>query len=373
MGLLKSKKPVVGLDIEPGFVAAAEFTNGQGLTMTKAATDVLQPGLFHDGEVVDVDGLAEHLKVFFSERKLSRQIRLGVANQRVVLRVLELPSIDTDDELDAAVRFKAQEELPMPLDQAVLDHRVLERFSRDGGTYIRVLVVAVRRETVEQLLAAVRKAGLTPELVDLSAFALVRALYAPGQPAAEMATGQDGVGEGSGVAQLPGTLYCYVGGLTNLAIATGSTCLFNRVLPNGFESMASTLAERRGLTLDHSRQWLRHVGLERVLENIEGEPEIVSEAREVMLQATRRIADEVRLSLEYYEGSVPDAHKVERLVVSGPAIAIPGFPAALAAELGLAFETRSLGHVNVEPGVLDEVDSSQLTVAAGLALDEVLG
>jgi type IV pilus assembly protein PilM len=376
-GLLKGKKSVVGLDIEPGFVAAAEFTNGQGMTMTRAATEVLKPGLFHDGEVVDVDGLAEHLKVFFSERKLSRQIRLGVANQRVAVRVLELPSIESDDELDAAVRFKAQEELPMPLDQAVLDHRVLERFSREGGTYIRVLVVAVRRETVEALLAAVRKAGLTPELVDLSAFALVRSLYAPGHQAPTTSMADSGAAQGAhaenaGVAPVPGTLYCYVGGLTNLAIATGTTCLFNRVLPIGFESMASTLAERRGLTLDHSRQWLRHVGLEREAENIEGEPEIVSEAREVILQATRRIADEVRLSLEYYEGSVPDAHKVERMVVSGPAIAIPGFPAALAAELGLAFETRSLGNVNVEPGVLDEVDSSQLTVAAGLALDEVL-
>lgn len=374
MGLLKNQKPIVGLDIEPGFIAAAEFTNGQGLTLTKAATGVLQPGLFHDGEVVDVDGLAEQLKVFFADRKLSRRIRLGVANQRVVLRVIELPSIDDEEELDAAVRFKAQEELPMPLDQAVLDHRVLERFSREGGTYIRVLVVAVRRETVDALLSAARKAGLTPDLIDLSAFAIVRSLYKPTDEAVAVPVAQEGAGaegETVGPAPLPGTLYCYVGGLTNLAIATGSTCLFNRVLPNGFESMASTLAERRGLTLDHSRQWLRHVGLEREIESIEGEPEIVSEAREVMIQASRRLADEVRLSLEYYQGSVPDAHRVERMVVAGPAIAIPGFANALGAEFGLPVEMRSFGHVNVEPGVLDEIDSSQLTVAAGLALDGV--
>ena len=50
----------------------------------------------------------------------------------------------------------------------------------------------------------------------------------------------------------------------NLAIAYGTTCVFNRVLPNGVESMAAALAERKGLTLEHSRQWLRHVGLERV-------------------------------------------------------------------------------------------------------------
>jgi type IV pilus assembly protein PilM len=374
MGLLKSKKmSIVGLDIEPGFIAAAEFTNGQGLTLTKAATSVLRPGLFHDGEVVDVDGLADQLKTFFADRKLSRRIRLGVANQRVVVRVLELPAIDDEDELDAAVRFKAQEELPMPLDQAVLDHRVLERFSREGGSYIRVLIVAVRRETVEALLAAAQKAGLTPDLIDLSAFAIVRSLYKHADETAALPVVQEAVAEGEtvGPAPLPGTLYCYVGGLTNLAIATGSTCLFNRVLPNGFESMGSTLAEQRGLTLDHARQWLRHVGMDREVKQIDGDPEIVSQAREVMVQATRRLADEVRLSLEYYQGSVPDAHRIERMVVAGPAIAIPGFANSLGAEFRFPVETRSFGNVNVEPGVLDEIDSSQLTVAAGLALDGV--
>src|SRR4029453_13194760 len=107
--------------------------------------------------------------------------------------------------------------------------------------------------------------------------------------------------------------------------------------------------------------WLRHVGMEREVASIEGDPEIISEAREVMVQAARRLADEVRLSLEYSQGSVPDAHRVERMVVAGPAIAISGFAAALGAEFGLPVETRSFGHVNVEPGVLDAVDSSQLT------------
>ena len=45
--------------------------------------------------------------------------------------MLELPAIDNDQELDAAMRFQAQEELPMPLEQAVLDHRVLERFDKE--------------------------------------------------------------------------------------------------------------------------------------------------------------------------------------------------------------------------------------------------
>ena len=420
-------RSVVGLDIESGFIAAVELGSSGGPIVRRAATETLLPGLFHEGEVIDADGLAEQLKVFFHDHKLPKRIRLGLASQRVAVRVLELPDIKNDQELEAAVRFQAQEELPMPLEQAVLDHRVLERFKDGDSARMRVLVVGARRDSVEHLLAATRKAGLSPELVDLSAFAMVRALYAPpaaysellANPPHEQSNGNGaepttsgettdevyandveegtqildigleehpvveepvvepepdysaGYGEGEESEVDPAVMYCYIGGGTNLAIGVGTICVFNRVLPNGIESMAATLAERRGLTLDHSRQWLRHVGLERDLDTIEGEREIIDEARLVLERGAARMADDVRLSLEYYQAAVADARRVERMVMAGPGIAVEGLPRAVEAQLGLPVVPRSLGNVQVEPGALDNVDASQLTVAAGLALDEV--
>ncbi|KKK91526.1 hypothetical protein LCGC14_2712080, partial [marine sediment metagenome] len=258
-------------------------------------------------------------------------------------------------------------------------------FTDGESAKMRVLVVAARRDSVENLLATVRKAGLVPELVDLSAFAMVRALYVPAPVArpggsdGEGASGEGASGEGDG-ARAAGaaggeaglaTLYCYVGGVTNLAIAVGTTCAFNRVLPNGVESMAATLAERGGLTLEHARQWLQHVGLERDTEGMEGEAKILDQARQVLQRGSARIADDVRLSMEYYQSAVPDARRVEQVIVAGPGIAIEGLPAVLEAELGLAVEPRSLGQVEVIPGVLDGVEGSELTIATGLALDEV--
>ena len=146
----------------------------------RAATTSLGPGLFHEGEVVDVDALADRLRAFFREHDLPKKVRLGVASQKMAVRVMELPAIDDEQELDAAIRFQAQEELPMPVEQAVLDHRLLERIDDEQGGRMRILVVAARRDSVEHLLAAARRAGLTPELVDLSAFAMIRALYMPG-------------------------------------------------------------------------------------------------------------------------------------------------------------------------------------------------
>ena len=177
MGIFDTKsRSVVGLDIEPGFLAAAEFSNGSAPELIRAATESLGPGLFHEGEVIDVDGLAERVKNFFREHDLPKRIRLGVASQKIALRVLELPVINNEQELEAAVRFQAQEELPMPLEQAVLDYHVLDRVDNGEGGRMRVVVVGARRDTVEHLLEVARKAGLQPELVDLSAFAMVRAV-----------------------------------------------------------------------------------------------------------------------------------------------------------------------------------------------------
>jgi type IV pilus assembly protein PilM len=394
MGLLDSRtRSVVGLDIEPGFLAAAEFSGGGSPSLLRAATETLGPGLFHEGEVVDVDGLADRVKAFFKEHDLPKRIRLGVASQKIALRVLELPAIDNDQELEAAIRFQAQEELPMPLEQAVLDYHVLERVDNGEGGRMRVVVVGARRDTVEHLLAVARKAGLQPELVDLSAFAMIRALYVPPGPSPQElasadysgvpALGDDGQlveaqpGEAlqsepaSERAPEPATLYCYFGGLTNLAIGAGKDCVFNRVLQNGVESMAGTLAERRGLTLDHSREWLRYVGMERAIDGLEGEPEIVAEARDVLTAGARRIADEIRLSIEYYHTTVPDARRVELTVMAGPGIAIEGLPAFFETELGMPVQPRSMGQVEVEPGALDGVEAAELTIATGLALDEV--
>jgi type IV pilus assembly protein PilM len=400
MGLLKPKtRSIVGLDIEPGFVAAAEFSNGSSPRLVKAATAGLGPGMFHEGEVIDVDGLSDKLRAFFREHELPKRVRLGVASQKIAVRVIELPMIDNEQELEAAVRFQAQEELPMPLEQAVLAHRVLERISDGDNTRMRVLVVGARRDSVNHLLAVARRAGLNPELVDLSAFAMIRALYVPrangsGHEGHAEAALTEGVGHGEPesfengfegpVAEAGGesaatpsgptslaTVYCYIGGLTNLAIAVGTNCVFNRVLHNGIESMAATLAERKGLTLDHSREWLRYVGLERDLQNIEGEQAIIAEAREVLQNGARRIADEVRLSMEYYHSTVPDAPRVDAAVMAGPGIAIAGLNTLFEHELGMPVEARSMGKIDVEPGALDGVDGPSLTVATGLALDEV--
>src|SRR5581483_5962954 len=107
-------------------------------------------------------------------------VRLGVASNRIGVRIFELSGIEDPRQLDNAIRFRAQETLPIPLDEAVLDYRILSE-SADGNGVVtrRVLLVVAHRELVERYVVACRKAGIKLSGVDLEPFALLRALASP--------------------------------------------------------------------------------------------------------------------------------------------------------------------------------------------------
>ena len=132
--------------------------------------------------------------------------------------------------------------------------------------------------------------------------------------------------------------------------------------------MAQQLAERRGLTLEHAHGWLKHVGLLMPLDDVEGDREIVVEARNVLTEGVRRIADDVRNSLDYHAMQHGSA-EVDAAVLTGPAIAIPGFSDQLGHEIGLTVEQGLVDEGR--PGAFGGLDAGRLVVAAGLTTDEV--
>jgi type IV pilus assembly protein PilM len=234
---------IVGLDIQPGLVAAVKARVNGSILAERAAAQPLDADTVREGEVVDVEALTEALRELFTGSGLGKRVRVGIANQRTVMRTIDLPPVTDRKELAAAVRFQAQDQVPMPLSNAVLDFHPLGVFDTPTGARQRVVLVAAQRDMVERLLAAVRGAGLTPEGVDLSAFALIRSLH-------DRAEGEEGR-----------VLYLNVDGLTNLAIAEGTTCRFTRVIGGGVEAMAGELAARREISLNDARALLASVDL----------------------------------------------------------------------------------------------------------------
>src|SRR4051794_14826326 len=173
----RSSTAVTGLHLEQGEAIAVVARPEAGrLVIQRAAAIDLHPGSVRDGEVHDPESLAMTLKRLFSEHGLPKRVRVGIANQRTIMRTIDLPPLQREAEIAAAVRMHAPDHIAMPLDQAVMDHQVLGRVDTPEGPRTRVVVVATDRESVDRLLGSLRRAGLRAEGLDLSAFALIRAL-----------------------------------------------------------------------------------------------------------------------------------------------------------------------------------------------------
>jgi type IV pilus assembly protein PilM len=359
MQLTRKKKPtaIAGLDIGAGSVAATEVRANGTIQVAGSAIGPLPPGVFHEGEVVDQDALADALKALFGEHKLSKRVRLGIGNQQVVVRTVRLPAIEDPNEMEAAVRFQAQEQIPMPLDQAVLEHQVVGGVAAEEGSVpqVDVVVIAARREMIASFLEPIRRAGLEPVGIDLSAFAMIRALADAGVAPEPLEPGEK---------PREAVLYCNVGDVTNLAVARGRSCLFTRVSHVGMEATSARLAASRGLTPEHAFQWLTYVGLEQPVETIEGDPETVAESRQALEEGVASLLDELRLSLDYY-GAQESALPVGRIALSGAGSVIPGLVPRMEERLGMPIQA-------VRPPALtgfEDAAAARLTLAYGLALE----
>jgi len=305
MGFLSGgTRGAAGLDIDGAYVAAVE---ADGDRVTRAVSADLPAGLVQDGEVEDVAALAQFLKEFHRSNRLPKTVRLGVANQQIAVRTMEVPNIEDEKELAAAVRFQASEAIAMPLDEAVLDYQVVGDASRtEGAAFLRVIVVAAREPMIMRLVEAVRGGGMRPERIDLTAFALVRALAPLGT-----------------TAETPATVYCHIAGVTNLAVAIGQNCLFTRPLATTWDG---------------------------------GSPDFAL-----------ALAEEIRLSIDYYMGQ-PDARQVGEVVLSGPGSHAGNLAEQVAGLVGHSVGVaQPLGRLNPS-AIPDNDDPSRYTVAAGLAL-----
>jgi type IV pilus assembly protein PilM len=297
-----SERGSVGLDIDGRYVAAAQVDNGR---VTRGASLDLPPGLLRDGEVTEPQELGQRIKSFVADAGLPKNVRIGVANQQIVVRVIELPQIEDERQRDQAVRFQASEAIAMPLDEAVLDHQIAGYMAAPDGTpRMQIVIVAARRRMVETLLEAVKAAGLRAEGIDLDAFALVRAL------------GANVRGDGDGA-----VVFCHLGGVTNLAIAVGSSCFFTRPLAAVWDDE----------------------------------------------DAGPRLADEIRLSIDYYM-TQPQARPVGEVLLSGPGSAHAELLENLGTQLGIPVRVAvPLGDIDASALASGE-DPHRYTVAAGLSL-----
>jgi len=335
----------VALDISADAVVALQPAADSGGRARQAIVHPLPVGLVVDGEVVDAAALAGELRTLFSEHKLPRVVRVGLAHPRLMVRLVELPgSIDGSD-LDNAVRHLATDLLPVGLDQLVVDYRRIGS-SAPGATngLQRVLMAAARVDGIDHLTSALDQAGLRVQGIALSGLAMVGALDDQTLPDEAI-------------------LYVQAGALTNVVITENAQPLLVRAASAGSEAIAQGLADRAGITHETARAHISTLGLGPAPHH--GAPAPISdELQETVAQQVReglrRVVAEVQSSRGVYAAR-PDASPIGAVVLTGSMTTWPGVAEALEEELHLPVLVAdreswpSLDGLGVAPERLDVV------------------
>ena len=356
---------VVGLKIGASQIAAAVVVEtDEGHELVELARRPLAAGIVVDGEVRDSDALANALRSFFDEENLPKKdVRIGLASNRIGVRTLDIAGIEDDAKFDNAVRFKAHEVLPVAAHESVLDYRVLDERPNEAGEMLRrVLLVVAPRDQVEPFVEVANRAGIKLSGVDLEALGLLRAFVEP-RPFAlrtvdDTATVVVAIGHES----------------STLLVAAGGMCEFTRVFGWGGGALQEAIVEELEVPAAEAETILRHLSLSgpgRKLESLDDS----KRARAVDAIRTRLtpFARELVTSLQFYQ-TQPESLGIGEILVTGGTSHLEGLGEALNQMIGVKVTVGDpLARVSSSVTSAPWIDASigSLAVPIGLAIDDI--
>jgi type IV pilus assembly protein PilM len=346
-------KQVVGLSIGASQLSAAVVVNNGRPKLVKAARHTLPADVVAGGEVRDSEALAGEIANFFDAADLPRKnVRLGIGSSRTGVRVFERPTVDDPRQLVNAIRFRAYETLPIPIEEAMLDYQLIEE--TDGPD--RVLLAVAYRDLVDGFAQTCSAARIELVGMDIEAFALLRAVG--GEPLdagarAEAARVAVSIGHDR----------------TTVAVSDGRLCEFARVLDWGGARV--TAAIERTLEIDAAEA-------ERIKRSLDisagttGEPgdEQTARAAEAARREVNGLARELASSLHFYQDQ-PNSLGFAEIIVTGGGAHLQGLAEQLEELIGISvrvadpFERVGSGH-----GISSDGQDGALAVAIGLGIED---
>jgi type IV pilus assembly protein PilM len=349
---------LVGLKIGASQIAAARVSNNGSAELLQVARQALDAGIVVGGELREPEKLSDALRDFFKKNNLPKNnVRLGIANNRIGVRTFEIVGVDDPKQLDNAIRFRAQDALPIPIEDAVLDYQILsETTAKDGQNVKNVLLVVAHRELVDRYVGACRSAGIQLVGIDLEAFALLRAMSAPRETEAETALVVVAVGHDR----------------STFAVSDGRVCAFTRVLEWGGNSLDVALAGVLDVAPIEAEAVKRTLGLDAAVAPPGLTDVQFEEAKDAIRRQIQSFARELVSSLHFYQNQ-PNSLSIGEIVLTGGTAHMSGLAEELHHLIGVNVRVGDpLQRVRVGKKAIDgtEAQVGSLAIAIGLGIED---
>lgn len=333
----------IGLDIGSKTVKIVELTH-EGKTFKLRGSGVIGysgKAIEHIEDPKELTGLSEAIRKLHKEAKISsKEVIIALPEPQVFTRTIKFPLL-TDQEIAAAVKWEAEQYIPIPVNEAIIQHQVLERREKSIPPEVVVLLIAAPRKLVEKYVKVVQMAGLTVTAVETELVSLVRAL-APVDKVVLLAD--------------------FGARSTDLAIAKNGLLSFSRSIPTAGEAFTRAVAQSLGIEYKQAEQYKKTYGLSG--KQLEGK------VRGALDPVIRMVTDEIKKAIHFYQTEERGEMPVS-VILSGGTAGMPEVISALTKILGLEVVIgNAFGKVSVEPQAAKSLApyAPLYAIAVGLAL-----
>lgn len=336
----------VGLDIGSKTIKLVELAQEGNTFRLKASGIVGYKGrsLEQSKDDKEMAVLAEAVKKLHKEAKVSsRDVAIALPEPQVYTRTIKFPLL-TDAEIASAVKWEAEQYIPIPVNDAIVQHQILERREDVSPAQVEVLLVAAPKALVDKYLKLVEMAGLNLAAVETGLMALVRSL-APLDQAI--------------------LLVDFGARSTDIAIAKKGLLYFSRSIPTAGEAFTRAVSQTLGIEEQQAEEYKRTYGLSSL--QLEGK------VRKALDPIFRLVADEMRKAMHFYQ-SEEKGELPKSVILSGGTAGMPEAASSLTKLLGLEVVVGNpFTKVEVAPEAVKSLSgyAPLYSIAVGLAMREV--
>jgi type IV pilus assembly protein PilM len=348
--LFGRNKQLIGLDIGSSAIKLVQMKEVNGkYFLQKFGMKPLEPEVIVDGTVMDAGRVVTVIKELLTELNIKlKHAAISVSGHSVIVKKISLPLM-SDEDLETEVKVAAEQYIPFDLNEVNLDFHILDAAepADDGQPHVSLLLVAAKKDKVNELTELVRGAGLIPIVLDVDAFA-VENMYGVNYESPN--------GEVVGLVNIGASVM-------NINILRETTSLFTRDIAVGGSGYSEAIQRELGVSFEEA---------ETIKKNHRPTDSNAEAVGTVLDGVNAEVASEIAKSIDYFR-TTGTGGDLKKIVLSGGSAKVSGLAAQLSERMGIPVELANpFQNIDVSGASIDEESLAELAplaaVGVGLAM-----
>ena len=343
-------KSVLGLDIGSSSVKLAEIqAAGSSYQLQRVGYAPLPPDAIVQGSFMNAPAISSAIREAYDDGRFKvKDVATSVSGHSVIVKRIQLPS-QSEDELDETIKWEAEQYIPFDINEVNLDYQMLQEESVDGQ--MDVLLVAAKKDLIDDYLGVVSDAGLSLAVMDVDAFALGNMFECNYDSSASSAIALVDIGAS----------------VININVMSGTIPVFTRDITSGGNQYTEEIQKTLNVSFDEA---------ERIKVGGDGDElsrdVVPQEVEECMRDVSEQLLGEIQRSLDFYRATTANV-PIGKVLLCGGAARVPGLDRLFQERIEIPFEVANpFSRIAVASGAGDEerirVLGPALGVAVGLGL-----